>query len=583
MMKNKIRNRSLIVNSAIILSVLLVLIIGVISFIMYNSIQNEVYRNFSQVGEKLRDVAQANERLVENVRNAVHAGDEPASEDAEILARLLDGTIDESLVANAYYFSPDYEENGDKNSFTYLMTNEALRDINLTSGSVYEDDGTFSETFKQAVAGESQLTEVFQDEYGYWLTFLSPIEDASGNVISIYGIDFNYNSVKERLDALVKQTIIISVILILISIFIIVIVLRKALKPLLVLSAQAKEAASGDLTVNVPIRMNNEVGQAAASFNRMISSLRNLVMNINKTAEQVTTSATHLTKSANEVKQGSEQIAETMQELATGTEAEADHASELTHSMSIFTTKIEETNNLGKNIQHASNNVLGMTVEGYKLMEQSTQQMGVINDIVRDAVEQVQGLDNQSHKIALLVSVIQDIADQTNLLALNASIEAARAGEQGKGFAVVANEVRNLAEGVSKSVLDITDIVTRIQKETGNVVTSLRNGYKEVEVGTHQVIETGKTFTQISQKLEDTVNEINMVTKNLSEITIESQGMNRSVEEIAAISEESASGIEQTTASAEESSRLMEEITAKTDDLTRLAEELDELVQQFNV
>src|SRR5699024_3137957 len=110
--------------------------------------------------------------------------------------------------------------------------------------------------------------------------------------------------------------------------------------------------------------------------------------------------------------------------------------------------------------------------EGYQLMEKSTNQMNTINDIVRNAVDNVQSLDEQSQKISELVAVIEDIAEQTNLLALNAAIEAARAGEHGQGFAVVANEVRMLAEGVAVSVTDITDIVNSIQHESSEVAES---------------------------------------------------------------------------------------------------------------
>ena len=177
--------------------------------------------------------------------------------------------------------------------------------------------------------------------------------------------------------------------------------------------------------------------------------------------------------------------------------------------------------------------------------------------------------------------MIKDIAEQTNLLALNAAIEAARAGEHGQGFAVVADEVRKLAEQSSHSVMNITDIVTSIQNESSMVVTSLRDGYKEVEQGTEHIRTTGQTFSEISTAVIDMVDHIKTISANLSDIAANSQEVNGSIQEIAAISEESAAGIEQTSASSEQSSSAMEEIAASSNELAKLAEDLNGLVHRF--
>lgn len=342
--------------------------------------------------------------------------------------------------------------------------------------------------------------------------------------------------------------------------------------------------AAGDLSHgSLETSEKDEIGQLVQATNEMNENMRSLLNQINMVSETVSSQSEELTQSANEVKSGAEQVAITMQELADGSETEAHTASELAEVMHDFSIKVGEANERGDFVQKSSDDVLKLTNTGLQLMEESMQQMVVIDKIVHDAVQSVDGLDRHSQEISELVSVIQDIADQTNLLALNAAIEAARAGEQGKGFAVVADEVRKLAEESSDSVTNITGIVQRIQDESGVVSASLQEGYKDVGHGTNQIRTTGETFGEISSSITAMAENIHLVKENLAGISSSSRDMNDAVEEIASITEESAAGIEETSASAQQASSSLVEIAKSSDDLSQLAEELNELVQEFKL
>ncbi|MEJ9227934.1 methyl-accepting chemotaxis protein [Peribacillus butanolivorans] len=216
-------------------------------------------------------------------------------------------------------------------------------------------------------------------------------------------------------------------------------------------------------------------------------------------------------------------------------------------------------------------------------MRNSVQQMKMIDEIVKNAVEQVKGLDAQSKEISQLVQVIKDISNQTNLLALNAAIEAARAGEHGKGFAVVAEEVRKLAEEVTHSVGDITNIVTAIQTGSKTVVHSLEDGYTQVDEGTRQITLTGQTFETINNSVGNMGTKVQHITNDLNYITTNSIRINQAIEDIAAVSEESAAGIEQVSASAQQSSSSMDEITNHARELASAAEQLTDQVKKFQL
>ena len=91
---------------------------------------------------------------------------------------------------------------------------------------------------------------------------------------------------------------------------------------------------------------------------------------------------------------------------------------------------------------------------------------------------------------------VVSIASQTNLLALNASIEAARAGEAGRGFAVVADEINQLASSSR-------DTASKSGETQDKIVTAIT------------------TILSDTEKLLDTISEVNGRTENLAAVAEE--------------------------------------------------------------
>lgn len=355
-------------------------------------------------------------------------------------------------------------------------------------------------------------------------------------------------------------------------------------KPIRMVVTYMQNLANGDLRQEpLTINSQDELRTLVDATNTMDNQLRSTLTVISDVAETVAANSEEIAQSSNEVRSGAEQVARTMQELAEGAEQQASSATDLAQIMDNFSSTVGIATQEGEQLMAHSQSVRDLTLTGQRYMNDSTQQMNDIDDIVQIAVQKVEGLNEQSKEISELVLVIDSIADQTNLLALNAAIEAARAGEQGKGFAVVADEVRKLAEQVSLSVTDISSIVTRIQDETADVTKSLQAGYAEVKKGTAQITETDATFRQISEEVNGMSTNIQTITTNLEGISNTTSQINRAIDDIAAISQQAAAGVEETSATVQETASTLDEVARGTDHLATRAEELNHQVNYFKL
>ncbi len=316
---------------------------------------------------------------------------------------------------------------------------------------------------------------------------------------------------------------------------------RSVTKPVAGLVQAANTAASGDLTVDIPVKTKDEIGLLAAAFSQMVAQMREVVREVIDKANTVAGSSLQLNSSAQETAASANETSATMTEISTTVEQ--------------VSANIQEVSALSESATEHAN-------EGNKGINRVIEQMQAIAGASGAVSVSIDGLNKKSQEINQIVELITSIADQTNLLALNAAIEAARAGEQGRGFAVVAEEVRKLAEQSANAAKEIYTLINAIQLESQKAVESMAEGGKEVESGTRVVEEVGTNFKEIIGSVQELTSQI---------------------QEVASATEQMSAGVQNVAATTEEQTAAMEEVSASSESLTRLAEELNALVGKFKV
>jgi methyl-accepting chemotaxis protein len=155
-------------------------------------------------------------------------------------------------------------------------------------------------------------------------------------------------------------------------------------------------------------------------------------------------------------------------------------------------------------------------------------------DVVRRAIDAMNGIDQASREIAEITTLIDGIAFQTNLLALNAGVEAARAGEAGKGFAVVASEVRALAQRATAAAQDI-------KVRIGSAATHVSQGVALVD-------ETGHSLERIIERVGHVSGAIETIAETVASQSRAMDAVNRLIIDMDKSTQQNAAMVEQTTA-----------------------------------
>jgi twitching motility protein PilJ len=252
------------------------------------------------------------------------------------------------------------------------------------------------------------------------------------------------------------------------------------------------DLAEGDLTVNATVS-EDFTGAIADSVNFAIDQLRQLVLMINSTADQVS--------------QSSKQTQMNVVGLAEASEHQAQEIAGVSAAINEMTLSIDWVSTNATESAAVAQRSVVIAYNGADVVQRSIEGMNVIREQIQETSKRIKRLGESSQEIGDIISLINDIADQTNILALNAAIQASMAGEAGRGFAVVADEVQRLAERSANATKQIESLVKTIQADTNAAVMSMESTTFEVVRGARLAKDAGTALEEV-QNVSNTLAEL---------------------------------------------------------------------------
>jgi len=310
-----------------------------------------------------------------------------------------------------------------------------------------------------------------------------------------------------------------------------------------------------DLTLQVQVNSNDEIGKVAVAYNHLIHQFKGLIEGIHASNMQLAHEASCLAQITEETKIG---VGRQQQE---------------TESVATATTEMSQTvDEVARNASHAANAAQSadeQASEGNRLVADMRGSANQLASQLGEAGLIINRVETDSNAIGAVLDVIRGIAEQTNLLALNAAIEAARAGDQGRGFAVVADEVRSLAQRTQESTTEIQDMIQQLQGGSSEAVSAMKQGQEQVQSTVKMANLTGDALTRISE-------EIILIRDMNTQIAT-------ATEEQAAVSQEITSNIVSISDVSNASVEAMVQLSVSSQDLTRMALQMEKDISQFKI
>ncbi len=367
------------------------------------------------------------------------------------------------------------------------------------------------------------------------------------------------------------------------------------------MAGTAGKIADGNLAVEVKAKSKDDT--LSNAFSRMLENLRQLIGSVRSIAENIAESSAQLSNAADQAGQATQQIAATSQQVARGASEQSTALQETSTGMDQLSKAImqislgaqEQAKGVERNVEivnKVSAAVLQVTSNA-QVAADGSQKAGEAARKGTDMTRQtVQGMQKIKDAMDIASAGVTSLGERSNEIGkIVATIDdiAAQTNLLALNAAIEAARAGEQGRGfavVADEVRKLAERSSTATKEIADLISNIQTGVNEavraMEDGNHEVNSGYDLATNAGSSLDEILETVMEVSREVDRIAEASTELNSLSEEMVKITDGVSSVVEENTATTEEMSASSDEVTKAIESVAGVAEENSAATEQVS-
>lgn len=339
---------------------------------------------------------------------------------------------------------------------------------------------------------------------------------------------------KRNVNNYVLRTLTIIVLLTLLTIFIqsfVIYILFKnfILKPFGVITNEIDKASKGDLTVQIELKDNDEIGVLASRVNELIRGLREIILDVKKVAENTFSLFENVVNASKYVEKGAREQQKSVLEsinLAGEIDKSANdifaNVDKLVNSSEIASSAVMELN---QSLNNIADNVVQFNKsakESAKSVEEMIKSISAISLSIEKLTHSVEDTVSSINQINMSLKEVQHSAEESAKVAekvvfeaeengMNASLLAIKGMEEIKNYVIILSQLIEKLGKRSNSISKIVSVIDEVAEQTSML--ALNAAILSAQAG-----ESGAGFSIVADNIKDLAKKTAKSTREIEDI-----------------------------------------------------------------